>query len=84
MVYMEDSNCLFLALQNVKLTVKPASIEISAQSVEMGFTYTLESALETALTGWKPTTTLWSATILVSKLPVPKSCTQYIISICGI
>ncbi|KAJ6660128.1 hypothetical protein lerEdw1_018055, partial [Lerista edwardsae] len=52
---------------DVKRTVTPASIAISAQSVKMGFTYTVESALKTALNGWSPTITLWNATILVSK-----------------
>lgn len=57
--------CLF-AFQNVKLTVKPASPETSARSVKVGFTCTVESALKSALMGWKPTTTRWSAPVSVS------------------
>ncbi|KAG8147717.1 hypothetical protein E2320_022630, partial [Naja naja] len=49
---------------NVKLIVKPALIKISVRNVKMDFTYTLESALKTALTGWNRTITLWNAMIL--------------------
>lgn len=52
------------SVQNVKLIVIPASPETSAQSVKVGFTYTVESALKSALMGWKPTTTQWSALVL--------------------
>lgn len=64
--------CLLFAFQNVKLTVIPASPETSAQSVKVGFTYTVESALKSAPTGWKPTITRWSALASVSPvLPCP-------------
>lgn len=42
----------------------PASPKISAQSVKVGFTYITESALKTALRGWNPTITRWSAPVL--------------------
>ena len=61
--------CLLFAFQNVKLTVIPASPETSAQSVKVGFTYTVESALKSALMGWKPTITRWSALASVSLVP---------------
>lgn len=67
----EQQHCsLLFAFQNVKLTVIPASPETSAQSVKVGFTYTVESALKSALMGWKPTTTRWSALALVSLVPM--------------
>lgn len=65
----ERQCCVLFAFQNVKLIVIPASPEASAQSVKVGFTYTVESALKSALMGWKPTTTQWSALVLVSPAP---------------
>lgn len=65
----EHQCCVPFAFQNVKLIVIPASPETSAQSVKVGFTYTVESALKSALMGWKPTTTQWSALVLVSPTP---------------
>lgn len=57
----------FFLFQNAKLTVIPVSTKISAQSVKVDFTYTLESALIIAQKGWKPTTIPWSASILVRR-----------------
>lgn len=62
----EQKRCLMFLFQNVKLTVKPASPETSAQSVKVGFTYTVESALKSALMGWKQIITRWSALASVS------------------
>lgn len=66
----EDNESVFLSFflfQNAKLTVIPASTKISAQSVKVDFTYTLESALTIAQKGWKPTTIPWSASVLVRR-----------------
>jgi hypothetical protein len=53
--------------QNAKLTVIPVSTKISAQSVKVDSTYTLESALIIAQRGWKLITTPWSASVLVRR-----------------
>uniref|UniRef100_A0ACB8GDI4 Uncharacterized protein n=1 Tax=Sphaerodactylus townsendi TaxID=933632 RepID=A0ACB8GDI4_9SAUR len=58
---MEHDSLNKLHVQNVSLIVKPALTVISAQSVKLGFTYILESALKTARNGWNPTITQWSA-----------------------
>lgn len=64
---MQAYFAFFFLFQNAKLTVIPVSTKISAQNVKVDFTYTLESALTIAQKGWKPTTILWSVSILVRR-----------------
>ena len=65
--YLKHISLFLFRFQNAKLTVIPVSTKISAQSVKVDFTYTLESALTIAQKGWKPITIPWSASVLVRR-----------------